>query len=78
MPELLKREGASKSGEPSSRGLMTGRVSGCCPNMGYTEKQLDILSRATTETGTTIEGPITREIHGLSLMNLYLAQFKRG
>jgi hypothetical protein len=26
MPELLKREGASKSGEPSSRGLMSQRM----------------------------------------------------
>lgn len=30
------------------------------------------------ETGTTIEGPVTEEIHGLNLMNSYLAQFRRG
>jgi hypothetical protein len=45
---------------------------------GYTEEQLDTLPRVTTETGTSIEGQITEEMHGLSLMNLYLAQFKRG
>jgi hypothetical protein len=45
---------------------------------GYTQEQLDTLPRVTTETGTNIEGPITEEIHGLNLMNLYLAQFKRG
>ncbi len=45
---------------------------------GYSQEQLDRLPRVTTETGTTIEGPITEEIHGLNLMNLYLAQFKRG
>jgi hypothetical protein len=33
---------------------MKGRVSGCCPNKGYSE-QLAILPRVTTETGTTIE-----------------------
>ena len=45
---------------------------------GYTQEQLDTLPRVTTETGTNIEGPVTEEIHGLNLMNLYLAQFKRG
>lgn len=45
---------------------------------GYTEEQLDILPRVTTETGVSIEGPVTEEIHSRSLMNLYLAQFKRG
>jgi hypothetical protein len=32
----------------------------------------------TTETGCTIGGPITEEVQALNLMNLYLAQFKRG
>ena len=45
---------------------------------GYTQEQLNTLPRVTTETGTTIEGPVTEEIHGLNLMNMYLAQFKRG
>ena len=45
---------------------------------GYTQEQLNTLPRVTTETGNTIEGPVTEERHGLNLMNLYLAQFKRG
>jgi hypothetical protein len=45
---------------------------------GYTQEQLDTLPRVTTESGSNIEGPVTEEIHGLNLMNLYLAQFKRG
>ena len=45
---------------------------------GYAQQQLNTLPRVTTETGAKIEGPITEEIQGLNLMNLYLAQFKRG
>jgi hypothetical protein len=45
---------------------------------GYTQEELNRLPRVTTETGAKIEGPITEERHGLHLMNLYLAQFKRG
>src|SRR5882757_6955023 len=45
---------------------------------GYTQEQLNTLPRVTTETGNTVEGPVTEERHGLNLMNLYLAQFKRG
>jgi hypothetical protein len=45
---------------------------------GYTQEQLDKLPRVTTETGANIEGAVTEELHGLHLMNLYLAQFKRG
>jgi hypothetical protein len=45
---------------------------------GYSQDQLDTLPRVTTETGATIEGPITEELHGVHLMNIYLAQFKRG
>jgi hypothetical protein len=45
---------------------------------GYTQQQLDTLPRVTTETGTTIGGRVTEKMHGLHLMNLYLAQFKRG
>jgi hypothetical protein len=45
---------------------------------GYSESDLIKLPRVTTETGCTIEGPITEEIHGLNLLSMYLAQFKRG
>jgi hypothetical protein len=45
---------------------------------GYAPQQLDTLRRVTTETGAGIEGPVTEELHGLNLMNMYLAQFKRG
>src|SRR5713226_9769877 len=45
---------------------------------GYAEDQLNGLPRVTTETGTSIEGPVTEEMQGQMLMNLYLAQFKRG
>lgn len=45
---------------------------------GYTQEQLNVLPRVTTETGVAIEGPITEQMHGLNLMNIYLAQFKRG
>ena len=45
---------------------------------GYTQQQLDSLPRVTTETGARIEGPVTEELQGLHLMNMYLAQFKRG
>lgn len=45
---------------------------------GYTERQLETLPRVTTETGCTVDGPVTEEIHGLNLLSLYLDQFKRG
>jgi hypothetical protein len=45
---------------------------------GYAEEELNALPRVTTETGNAIEGPVTEEMQGLTLMNLYLAQFKRG
>jgi hypothetical protein len=45
---------------------------------GYSEADLRTLPRVTTETGATIEGPITEEIHALNLLTLYLDQFKRG
>jgi hypothetical protein len=45
---------------------------------GYQQRQLNLLPRITTESGANIEGPVTEGIHGLNLMNLYLAQFKRG
>lgn len=46
--------------------------------MGYSEKDLVTLPKVTTETGATIEGPVTEEIHALNLLSLYLDQFKRG
>lgn len=45
---------------------------------GYSEAELQSLPRVTTETGTTIGGPVTEEIHALNLLTLYLDQFKRG
>ncbi|CAN5347322.1 hypothetical protein BH10PSE10_BH10PSE10_13100 [soil metagenome] len=45
---------------------------------GYTEEQAETLPRVTTETGATIHGLVTEDLHGLHLMNLYLAQFRRG
>ena len=45
---------------------------------GYSETELLTLPRVTTETGATIGGAITEEVHALNLMNLYLSQFKRG
>jgi hypothetical protein len=45
---------------------------------GHTQQQLDLLPRVTTETGARIEGPVTEELQGLHLINMYLAQFKRG
>jgi hypothetical protein len=45
---------------------------------GYPQEELDTLPRVTTETGTYIGGAVTEELQGLNLMNLYLAQFKRG
>ncbi len=45
---------------------------------GYSVEQLRTLPRVTTETGTTIGGPVTEEIHALNLLSLYLDQYKRG
>jgi len=45
---------------------------------GYSNKALLTLPRVTTETGTTIGGVITEEIHALNLLSMYLDQFKRG
>lgn len=45
---------------------------------GYTEQQLLILPRVTTETGVTIGWPITEEMHGKNLLNMYLSQFAQG
>jgi hypothetical protein len=45
---------------------------------GYSERELLTLSRVTTETGCTIGGQVTEEIHALNLLSIYLDQFKRG
>ncbi len=45
---------------------------------GYSETDLLTLPRVTTETGCTIEGPITEKIQALNLLCMYLDQFKRG
>ncbi|MHB2208523.1 glycosyl hydrolase [Methylobacterium sp. CM6257] len=45
---------------------------------GYSEDQLRNLPRVTTETGATIGWPITEEMHGVNLLNMYLSQFKQG
>ncbi len=45
---------------------------------GYGDEAVEMLPRVTTETGTEIGGAVTEKMHGLSLMNLYLAQFARG
>lgn len=45
---------------------------------GYSEADLLALPRVTTETGSTIGGPITEEIQALNLLSMYLDQFKRG
>jgi len=45
---------------------------------GYSEAALLTLPRVTTETGATIGGPVTEDIHALNLLSLYLDQFKRG
>ncbi len=45
---------------------------------GYSETELLTLPRVTTETGCTIDGPITERIQALNLLSMYLDQFKRG
>jgi hypothetical protein len=45
---------------------------------GYSEDELIRLPRVTTETGCTMGGAITEELHAVNLLNMYLAQFKRG
>ncbi len=45
---------------------------------GYTEQQLQTLPRVTTETGTTIDGKVTEDVHARNILTLYLDQFTRG
>ena len=45
---------------------------------GYSAQDLVTLPKVTTETGETIGGAVTEDIHALNLLSLYLDQFKRG
>ena len=45
---------------------------------GYSEAALSTLPRVTTETGTTIDSPVTEHVQALNYMSVYLDQFKRG
>jgi hypothetical protein len=45
---------------------------------GYSQAELLVLPRVTTETGTTIGDEVSEELHGLNLLTMYLDQFKRG
>jgi len=45
---------------------------------GYSESDLVTLPRVTTETGVTLEGPITEQVQASLYLSVYLAQFKRG
>lgn len=45
---------------------------------GYSVEELKTLPRVTTETGCTVGGVVTEEIHALNLLSMYLDQFKRG
>jgi hypothetical protein len=45
---------------------------------GYSEADLLSLPRVTTETGCTIGGPVTEDVHAKNLLTMYLDQFKRG
>jgi hypothetical protein len=45
---------------------------------GNSDTDLLTLPRVTTETGCTIDGPVTEEIQAINLMSMYLDQFKRG
>jgi hypothetical protein len=45
---------------------------------GYSEVELLKLPRVTTETGCTIGGAITEEVQAITLLSMYLDQFKRG
>ena len=45
---------------------------------GCTRDQLETLPRVTTETGSHISEKVPEDLHGLNILNLYLAQFARG
>ncbi|MFT7593693.1 MAG: hypothetical protein ACI8R4_001008 [Paracoccaceae bacterium] len=45
---------------------------------GYSDMDLTLLPRVTTETGVRVSDKVPEAQHGMHLMNLYLAQFVRG
>ncbi|MCJ2179804.1 hypothetical protein [Novosphingobium album (ex Hu et al. 2023)] len=45
---------------------------------GYDQQQLNSLPRVTTETGVAIDGAVGERLQAIHLLNIYLAQFKRG
>jgi hypothetical protein len=45
---------------------------------GYSEQELRTLPRVTTETGVTINGPITEQVQAWLYLSVYLDQYKRG
>jgi hypothetical protein len=45
---------------------------------GYPRDALGALPRVTTETGTNIDHAVTEEVQGVLLLDMLLAQFKRG
>jgi hypothetical protein len=45
---------------------------------GYSQAELAVLPRVTTETGCGIDGPVTEDVQALNLLSMYLDQFKRG
>ena len=45
---------------------------------GYSNSQLEVLPRVTTETGWDAATPDEERLQGVVLLNTYLAQFKRG
>jgi len=45
---------------------------------GYTMEELQTLPRVTTETGVTIDSSVTEQQHAQLILNMFLAQFKRG
>lgn len=44
---------------------------------GYPESELLTLPRVTTETGVTLEGPVTEQVQAALYLDVFLAQFKR-
>lgn len=45
---------------------------------GYSESDLQTLPRVTTETGVTLEGPLTEQVQAALYLDVFQAQFKRG
>lgn len=45
---------------------------------GYSDEELLTLPRVSTETGASIGDLVSEDLQGKNLLNLYLAQFKRG